>query len=147
MSPQALQPWNWQAICLTLSVGKGALALILAALLGTPASFGEQISADSIASKARNIPPNSPVEVRLMDGTKLRGWIGESSETGFVLSQEQDHRLQKRMIAFREIKSLKQIKNVKPGHTTRNILIGVGITVVVLGGIFAAAAASGGIYP
>ena len=35
------------------------------------------------------IDTNSPVEVRFMDGARLRGWIGEVSDTGFGYSAEE----------------------------------------------------------
>ena len=71
----------------------------------------------------------------------------ETSQAGFVLTPEKGGRLEKRDVSFQEVKALKQIKNIKPTHTARNILIGAGIAVVVLGGLFSAAAASGGIMP
>ena len=62
---------------------------------------------------------DKPVEVRFLDGSKLRGWLGEVSDSGFSLSHENKGHL--------------RVRSVKQGHTARNILIGVGIAVVAIG--------------
>jgi hypothetical protein len=97
----------------------------------------------TVAERIRSIPPDSPVELRLVDGSKLRGWIGEVSDTGFVLTRQMKNGLEKNDIRFQQTQTVKQVKSVKPAHTTRNILIGVGIGVVVIGGLLLAAVASG----
>lgn len=117
------------------------LSLLLTVALAGEACFGQTkaSSAGSIEEQIRSIPPNSPVAVRLDDGSKLRGWISDVSDTGFVLTQERKSQLEKRQIQFQQARSVKRINSVKPSHTTRNILIGVGIgVVVVVGGLFAA---------
>jgi hypothetical protein len=45
------------------------------------------------------------VEVRFMDGAKLRGWIGEVSDTGFVLSHEVKRQLTKSQVAFNQVRA------------------------------------------
>ena len=82
------------------------------------------------------IDTNSPVEVRFMDGARLRGWIGEVSDTGFVLSHEVRHQLTKSQVAYNQIRAVKQVQSVKPSHTVRSVLIGVGITLAAIGIIF-----------
>jgi hypothetical protein len=81
----------------------------------------------------RTIGPDSPVEVKFLDGAKLRGWIGEVSDSGFSLSHEKKGQLEKSRVSFDQVRAVKQVKSVKPGHTARNILIGVGIALVAIG--------------
>jgi hypothetical protein len=83
-------------------------------------------------------------EVRLADGSKLRGWISEVSDTGFELRYEKRKPLQQEQITFDQVKTVKQVNNVKTSHTARNVLIGVGIGVVAIGVVAAIALASGG---
>jgi len=96
-----------------------------------------------IPDQVRAIAANTPVEVRFQDGAKLRGWVGEVSDSGFVLSHEAKQQLERKDVGFREVRSVKVVKSVHPSHTTRNVLIGVAIGVVVIGGTLAAIVASG----
>lgn len=123
------------------------ISLVLAVVLVNGDCFGttEASSAGSIEAQIRSIPPDSPVEIRLADGSRLRGWISEISDVGFVLTQESKNQLVKRQIEFQQMQAVKRVKSVKPSHTTRNILIGVGIGIAVVAGVLAAAAASGGL--
>jgi hypothetical protein len=82
--------------------------------------------------QAGAIPANSAVEVKFVVGATRRGWISDVSDSGFVLSQEVNHQMTKSSITFVQVKSVRQVANAKPAHTTRNILIGVGIAVVGL---------------
>ena len=113
------------------------LAVLLTALLGADCQGGAQVSNRlSLEQQVRSLDTRSPVEVRFLDGSKLRGWMGEVSETGFALSHEQNRQLTVSNVAFAQVSAVKQVKTVKPGHTARNILIGVGVTVVAIGVIF-----------
>jgi hypothetical protein len=113
------------------------LAVVLAALLSGNC-LGQTQSSNRLSPKEQvgAIDTNSPVEVRFIDGSKLRGWIGKVSDTGFVLSHEKQHQLTNSQIAFNEIRAVKQVKSVKPSHTVRNVLIGVGITFAAIGIVF-----------
>ena len=104
------------------------LVWLLTALLGLN-GFGQAQPATRTSPKeqANAIASNSPVEVKFANGSTQQGWISEISDTGFVLSHEKHHQLEKSQVTFSEIQSVKQITEVKPRHTTRNILIGVGI--------------------
>lgn len=122
------------------------ISFVLAVALVNGNCFGQSPAAParSVEEQIRAIPPNSPVELRLVDGSKLRGWVSDVSDTGFVLTQERKSRLEKRQIAFQQAQSVKLVKSVKPSHTTRNILIGIGVGVAVVAGIIIALAVSGG---
>jgi hypothetical protein len=110
------------------------LAIALAALLsGNCPGQTQPSSRPSPREPLRTIRPNSPVEVRFLDGSKLRGWLGEVSDSGFTLSHENKGRLENSRVGFDRVRSVKQVKSVKPGHTARNIPIGVGIALVAIG--------------
>ena len=113
------------------------LAVVLAALLSGNC-FGQASSSNRTSPKEQvlAIDTNSPVEVRFMDGARLRGWIGEVSDTGFVLSHEVRRQLTKSQVAYNQIRAVKQVQSVKPSHTVRSVLIGVGITLAAIGIIF-----------
>jgi hypothetical protein len=118
------------------------LALALTLLLsGNCFGWDQPPKGPSLQEQARAIAANSAVEVRFTDGSHRRGWISEVSDAGFVLSNENNSRIEKSQVAFAEIKDVKQVASVKPSHTTRNILLGVGITIgslMVLSGVLKA---------
>jgi hypothetical protein len=105
------------------------LALVLAALLSA-SCFGK--TQPSPQEQVHAIAANSPVEVKFLDGSTQRGWIGEVSDTGFALAQEKDHQLTNSQETFVQVKAVKQVKDVKR-HKVRNILIGAGVTYLVVG--------------
>lgn len=84
------------------------------------------------------------MEVSFLSGSKLRGWISEVSDSGFVLSHEKRRRLEKSNVAFDQVRAVKQVKSVKSSHTTRNILIGVAIGLVAVAAVFGIAIAAHG---
>lgn len=104
------------------------LVWLLTALL-TLGGLGQAQTSSRLSPKeqANAIAVNSPVEVKFVSGSTQQGWISEISDTGFVLSHERHHQMEKSQVTFVQIQTVKQIKEVKPRHTTRNILIGVGI--------------------
>jgi hypothetical protein len=87
-----------------------------------PAASG----ADSVASRITGMPSGAHIEVHLTNKQTLRGTRGEVSGSGFTLvnSDAGD-----RQIAFDDVTAVKQVN--KTSHTTRNVLIVVGIGVVV----------------
>jgi hypothetical protein len=119
-----------------------SLAVLLAAVLSTGSARPGTDDQSGIPEKIRSITPNTPVEVRFHDGAKVRGWIRDVTGDGFALEHEVKHQLQRTDYRFDSVQSVKSVKNVHPSHTTRNILIGVAIAVVVIGAAFAAAVAS-----
>jgi hypothetical protein len=122
------------------------LAVLLAALLSGNC-FGRTQTSNrpSPEEQVRALDTHTPVEVRFVDGSKLRGWIGEVSPTGFLLSHETNHQLTNSQVAFDQVRAVKQVGNVKPSHTIRNVLIGVGITVAAIGIIFGIGVATHGL--
>lgn len=103
------------------------LTLVLVSLLSGSLGQGQTSGGPSPKEQANAIAANSPVEVKFVDGSNQRGWIGEVSDAGFVLSHEKQHRMEKAQISFAQVQAVKQVKEVKPVHKTRNIFIGVGI--------------------
>jgi len=113
------------------------LAVVLSAfLIGNCLGQSPSSNRPSPREQVRALDTNSPVEVRFMDGAKLRGWIGEVSDTGFVLSHEVKRQLTKSQVAFNQVRAVKQVHSVKPSHTVRNVLIGVGVALAAIGIIF-----------
>ena len=104
-----------------------ALVLLMVTQLG-PAACG----ADNVTSQITGMPTGSNIEVRLKDKQTLRGARGEVSGSGFTLMNTGGS---DRQIAFADVTSVKQLN--KKSHTTRNVLILVGIAVVVVVGALA----------
>jgi hypothetical protein len=84
----------------------------------------------AIAAQIAAIPLGARIELRTKTNEKLRGSKGAASDTGFTLVNPAADR----QIAFDDVASVKLYKS----HTTRNVLIIVGIGVVVTVGILAA---------
>ena len=92
------------------------------------------------------IPAGSPVEVRLTDNTKLRGRLGNVSDTGFELQAVKNGKVDTVQVAFDQLKSIKNTGKESFGHSLgKGFLIGG----IVVGAIFLVSvifvAATGGI--
>ena len=87
--------------------------------------------APDIIAQINSIPSGAPIEVQLQNKQKLRGARGAASEMSFVLIENGSG---ERQIAFADVVSIKRIKK---SHTTRNVLIIVGVAVaaVVIAGV------------
>ena len=101
---------------------RSTVSLFLTLLMVLPAALGEE----SMASRITAIPSGARIELRLNHKQTMRGARGPLSNTGFTLL---DAHSGERQIAFDDVVSVRQLKS----HTTRNILIGVGIGVAALG--------------
>lgn len=104
-----------------------AMSLALALLMAVhfvPVAFG----ADSVANQITEMPTGAKIELRLKNKQRIRGAKGPVSTTGFALV---DARTGEHQIAFDDVASVKQLST--KSHTTRNILIGLGIGVAALG--------------
>jgi hypothetical protein len=98
------------------------IAFGLVLLMFLPAVFGEE----SVASRITAMPVGTRIELHLNNKQTVRGVRGQLSSAGFALV---DAKAGERQIAFDEVASVKQLKS----HTTRNVLIGVGIGVAAVG--------------
>lgn len=79
------------------------------------------------------ISRGNAVEVRFLDGSKLRGWIGAVSDTGFDLTTEQRGVQQ---IRFEQVKSLRDMRKTTFGRSLgKGYLIAI-IVVVAIGVTF-----------
>jgi hypothetical protein len=81
------------------------------------------------------MPQGANIELRLKNKERIRGAKGAVSNAGFALL---DAHAVERQIAFDDVVSVKSFS--PKSHTTRNVLIVVGIGVVVTVGIIAAVA-------
>ncbi|HVP49193.1 MAG TPA: hypothetical protein VMT32_21520 [Bryobacteraceae bacterium] len=123
------------------------VALLLALGLATGLCNSQEGSLVPVREQIRTVAPDTPVEVRFHDGSKIRGWIAEVSDSGFVLNHEVKRKLQRSQFTLDSVRAVQVVNSVKPSHTRRNILIGVGIGVVVVFGALLGLAASGGLGP
>jgi hypothetical protein len=105
-----------------LHTARKTIALALALFMGLPAAFGQE----NVASQITAMPAGAKVELHLNNKQTVRGTRGPLSNAGFALL---DAHAGNRQIAFDEVVSVKQLKS----HTTRNVLIGVGIGVAAIG--------------
>jgi hypothetical protein len=103
-----------------------ALSLGLALLMLTqsgPAAFG----ADSVTSQITSMPVGTNIEVHLKNNQTLRGARGDASGSGFTLLNPAAGN---RQVAFDNVTSVKRLN--QKSHTTRNVLIVVGVAFVVV---------------
>jgi hypothetical protein len=98
-----------------------ALTLLMALQLA-PTAF----AAEGVASQITAMPPGTKIELRLKDKRKMTGATGAVSNSGFVLI---DASIGEHQIAFDDVASVKRVG--AKSHTTRNVLIILGIGVVV----------------
>ena len=103
-------------------------AILTLAILTRFAEAGPDTS--SVAAQITALPQGAWIELRLKNKEKLRGERGIVSDAGFTLVSAGTDR----QIAFDDVASVKLYKS----HTTRNVLIIVGIGVVATVGIIAA---------
>ena len=108
------------------------LALALVSLVSS-SSFGRQLPSVSVQEQVRLIGQGAAVEVRMRDGSKLRGWIGEVSATGFEL-EARGHRLLP--MTFDQVQAVKRVSSVRPSHTKFIVLSVVGVCGLVLLGLW-----------
>ena len=87
--------------------------------------------ADTVSGQITGMPTGTKIEILLTNKQKLRGARGEVSDTGFTLLNPDTGN---RQIAFSDVTS---VKVTKKSHTTRNVLIVVGIAVVVVVAVLA----------
>jgi len=116
---------------------------VLLTILLTDGCFGKSHPSGGPSAKEQvnALAKGGPVEVRLANGSKLRGWVGDISETGFMLTFEHKKQFQKSEIAFDQVKAVKRVKSAQPSQTARHILIGVGVGAVVAAVVIVAVAA------
>ena len=103
------------------------LVLLMVMQLG-PTAFG----ADSVRSQITRMPTGANIEVHLKDQQILRGMRGEVTDSSFALETLSTGN---RQIAFGDVSSVKQIK--RKTHSTRNVLILLGIVIVGATGVMA----------
>ena len=114
-----------------------AALFLAAALAGNGGSQAGPSGHRSVEEQVRAVQAGQPVEVRMVDGSRLRGWIGEVSQAGFVLRREgRQQRLTSSLVTFAQVRSVKQVQSVNSTHTLRNILIGVGLAGAAIGAVF-----------
>ena len=100
-------------------------ALVLGVLIQSATASPD---AASVTTQIVDMPVGANIELRLKNKQKVRGARGVVSATSFTLV---DSHAGEKQIAFDDVASVKLF--TQKSHTTRNILIGVGITLGILG--------------
>jgi hypothetical protein len=115
------------------------LLVVVLACVNAPARQVPTSQSGSMEAQIRALGQDSLIEVRKVDGSRLRGWIGAISDSGFELRLGKS-KLETLTLDYAQVRSAKAVKSLKPSHTGRNILIGAGIAVAAIGlGIIIAA--------
>jgi hypothetical protein len=99
--------------------------LVLGVLIQSAAASPDTAS---VTTQIVGMPLGANIELRLKNKQKVRGARGAISATSFALV---DSHAGEQQIAFDDVASVKLF--TPKSHTTRNILIGVGITLLILG--------------
>ncbi|MHB8652460.1 MAG: hypothetical protein ACYDA9_01140 [Terriglobia bacterium] len=88
----------------------------------------EQASAkSSLKQRVLEIPPMSVVQVRLNNKERLRGRLGQVTDEGFVVKVAQKDKIEDRMLAFTDVKS---IQAKKTGSSAVKVAAYIGIGAV-----------------
>ena len=67
---------------------------------------GDDASSDVLKSRVLQLPKGSYVEVRLADGQKIEGRLGDVVEEGFMLQTVSKNKLTDRLVRFEEMQSV-----------------------------------------
>ena len=102
------------------------LSLVLAFLMITRLGSAF-VDPATIKTQVLGMPLGTNIEIRLKNNQTVRGARGEVSDSGFMLV---DSRGGDRQIAFDDVVSVKRLP--QKSHMGRHVLLGVGITVLVL---------------
>lgn len=98
-----------------------------------PPAFAAQVSPKE---QAVAISRGNAVEVRFLDGSKTRGWIGAVSDSGFELDTEKEGKQQivfDRVEAIRDLKKKTFGRSLGMGYLIGLVVAGViGVTVAIV---------------
>ncbi len=89
----------------------------------------------TLKEKVVEIPPGTMVEVRLLNKQKIRGRLGKITDEGFCIQTAQGNKIENEMLAFADVKSLKQVEGTtgtKVGKGLVYALAGIGALFVGL---------------
>ena len=91
------------------------LMAVLVLLLALPWSFVEASRSPAERWRAMivSLPPGTPLEVRLPDGTRVTGLLAEVTAQGFTLTGESA--AASRTFSYQDPKVVTKVKNWKPG--------------------------------
>lgn len=110
----------------------GAVFLVLIPILATADSRESRVKHEALAMAL-----GSPVSVRLLNHTLLRGRIGEVTDEGFHLQYELAGKVEERAIPFSEVRSIRPYN-----YMSRGQIIAWVVSIVALVGINIGLAAS-----
>lgn len=85
-----------------------------------------------MAVQVAKIAVGSEIEVRLLNKEKLRGRLGEVSDTGFILLIPTGTASTKRNLAFDEVKSVRVVSTHRPTGLAFSVGVAAVIVAVIL---------------
>jgi hypothetical protein len=97
----------------------------------SPADSAKTANEERVKQQAILIPQGGTVEMRLFNGKKLRGRLGQVSDQGVALRSVFENRIEERTINFADIKSIRYYNPMMPRMVTTYILAGVSMAVSI----------------
>ncbi len=98
----------------------------------SPASRpAETIQQQQVKEQALVIPQGSSIEVKLFNGKKLRGRIGQVSDAGVALRAVFENKIEERTIPFTDIKSVRYYNPMMPRMIVSYIALAVSTAVSI----------------
>jgi hypothetical protein len=85
-----------------------------------------------VAAQVAKIAVGSEIEVRLLNKEKLRGRLGEVSDTGFILLIPAGTASTKRNLAFDEVKSVRLVTTRRPSGLAFPLGVAAVVVAVIL---------------
>jgi hypothetical protein len=116
---------------------RDVVALCLVFLLSAPPLPAAEAGKQTPREQALAIARGEMVEVRMVEGGKLRGRIGPVTDVGFEMETQQKGKLETQQVAFARVKSIRATHRSFERSLGRGFLIGaiVVVTIAVIFGI------------
>jgi len=92
----------------------------------------DEASSDILKSRVLQLPKGSYVEVRLTDGQKIEGRLGELVEEGFRLQTVSKNKLRNSLVRFEEMQSVAPLGGSEPRGGTLELTLDQGKLIVGL---------------
>jgi hypothetical protein len=86
-------------------------------------ALGDEASSDVLKSRVLQLPKGSYVEVRLTDGRKIEGRLGDVVNEGFMLQTVSKNRLTDRLVRFEEMQSVTPFGGSQPRAGTLELTV------------------------
>lgn len=94
---------------------------------------GDEASSDVLKSRVLQLPKGSYVKVRLTDGQKIEGRLGDAVVEGFMLQTVSKNKLTDRLVRFEEMQSVTPFGGSQPRAGTVELTLDHGKVILGLG--------------